>query len=122
MTMEEENIQRIERNKEIILKEIMIKNTNKPYFPGNLIYSIENDYNTFPYPRWFKGIPTDDNPIVSEREAGWVPKKNNKVFQKKPETKNPNLCFQTPCSTVYPCYAQDSSYISSNKACVNQYR
>jgi hypothetical protein len=121
--MEQENMQRVKRNKEIILQEIMNKNTHKPYFPGKLIYSVENDYDTFPYPRWFKGVPTEDRPIISEREAGWVPKKINKTIRpKKSEFKTPNLCFQTPCSTVYPCYAQDSSYISSNKACVNQYR
>ncbi len=29
------------------------------------------DYDTFPYPRWFRGVPESSQPIVAEREAGW---------------------------------------------------
>jgi hypothetical protein len=121
--MEQEKIamERRNKNKETILQEIMKKNTNTPYFADHLIYSVENDYDVFPYTRWFKGIPTNDNPRISEREAGWAPKKIVVPAKKKIDQK-PNLCFQSACSTVYPCYAQDSSYISLNKACINQYR
>ena len=80
--------------------------------------------NIFPYPRWFQGIPTDDRPVISEREAGWAPKKiiDKKRIKKKEELKLANLCFQGACSVVYPCYSQDSAYIGINKACVNEYR
>ena len=108
-------------NEKIIREEILKKNSSSPYFVENTIYSIQNDYDVFPYPRWFKGDVKSDKPKIAEREAGWTPK--NKFTPKIPreEVKKPNLCFQNPCSVVYPCYAPESNYISSNKVCITEH-
>jgi len=118
------SIQR-QKNIDSVKKEIFYKNNNEPYIVENSIYNVQNDMDVFPYPRWFQGVPTDDRPIISEREAGWTPKNisSYNIKEKKKEHLKPaNLCFQSACSVVYPCYAQDTSYIGINKACVNEYR
>ena len=117
----------IQRQKNIdsVKMEIFYKNNIEPYIVENSIYNVQNDMDVFPYPRWFQGVPTDDRPIVSEREAGWTPKNllyGKKIEKKKDRLKPANLCFQTACSVVYPCYAQDTAYIGINKACINEYR
>ena len=33
-----------------IRKEILKKNSDRPYFVDNTIYSVNNDYDVFPYP------------------------------------------------------------------------
>jgi hypothetical protein len=118
--------QMIQRQKNIdsVKMEIFHKNNNEPYIVENSIYNVQNDMDVFPYPRWFQGVPTDDRPIVSEREAGWTPKNiiSTKKIKKKENLKPANLCFQAACSVVYPCYVQDSAYIGINKACINEYR
>ena len=112
-------------NKNKIQHEIMLKNTYTPYIVDNTIYNVQNDMDIFPYPRWFTSVPTENNPTVAEREAGWKPKNTSFLKQqntKKQPLRNPNLCFQAPCSVVYPCYAQDNSYININRACINEYK
>lgn len=116
----------IQRQKNIdsVKMEIFYKNRNEPYIVEKSIYNVQNDMDIFPYPRWFQGVPTDDRPIVSEREAGWTPKNTllHKKEKKKEQLKPANLCFQAACSVVYPCYAQDTAYIGINRACINEYR
>ena len=106
-------------NNKYIRQEILKKNNayRKPYHVDNTIYVIQNDYDVFPYPRWFRGEVKSDKPIIAEREAGWVPKNTFKPKIPKEEVKAPTTCFQNPCSVVYPCYAPESNYISSNKVC-----
>ena len=123
-----DNSLEIQRRKNIdaINLEIFLKNTTSPYIVGNSIYNVNNDMNVFPYPRWFQSIPTSDKPIISEREAGWMYKskalmKTDDII-KKEKLKPANICFQNACSTIFPCYAQNGSYIESNKACISEYR
>ena len=103
-------------NYSIIRNEILKKNSDEPYFVKNTIYAINTDYDVFPYPRWYKSKYDD----IAEREAGWIPKKLNVQKPKKPKQqhKNSNMCFQTPCSVIYPCYNPDSeNYLMSNREC-----
>ncbi len=109
------------KNEKIIREQIVKKQLYEPSFVDNTIYSINNDYDVFPYTRWYKGIANSDKPHVAEREAGWIPKKIRK--QEKPKKPDEiNLCFQAPCSVVYPCYSQDNLYISINKGCVKDHQ
>lgn len=110
----------ISRNEKIVKEQIANKQQYKPSYVNNTIYSINNDYDVFPYTRWYKGIAEDDKPHVAEREAGWIPKKVIKNTKPK-KADEINLCFQAPCSVVYPCYSQDNLYISINKGCVKDY-
>jgi hypothetical protein len=106
-----------------IRKEILKKNSDRPYFVENTIYSVNNDYDVFPYPRWYRGKPGDQSAYIAEREAGWIPKNvihyNKKTDKVKNQIKNSSMCFQTACSVIYPCYAPDSgNYLLSNKECI----
>jgi CRISPR/Cas system CMR-associated protein Cmr1 (group 7 of RAMP superfamily) len=110
----------MDKNNSKIRKEILLKNSDKPYFVENTIYSITNDHNVFPYPRWYIGKAGDSSVHIAEREAGWCPK-NVTLTKKKVESqiKNSTMCFQTACSVIYPCYLQDSgNYLMSNKECM----
>lgn len=101
-----------------IRQEILRKNSSfNPYHVNHTIYSVNNDYDEFPYPRWFQAEVKSDKPVIAEREAGWVPKRTMKPKIPKEEIKPMNTCFQNACSIVYPCYAPESNYISSNKVC-----
>ena len=105
-------------NEKYIRQEILKKNLDEPYYVDNTIYMINNDHNVVPYPRWFRGKVKSEQPIVADREAGWIPRYTYKPQIPKEEVKKPNMCFQNPCSVVYPCYAPESNYISSNKVCI----
>jgi hypothetical protein len=109
---------REKKNIERIKKEIFLKNNNNPYFVNQTIYSIRNEYDQFPYAGWYKGEAELDKPKIADREAGWIPKRYKEPIKKQDATL-PETCFQSACSTVYPCYAQDNSYLYLNKACVN---
>lgn len=64
------------------------------------------DMDNFPYKRFFRGEYDKPYPIVMEREAGWRTT-NNKCYRKlEPcvQGQYPNNCFESPCSTVFPCY------------------
>lgn len=108
-----------ERNVKYIREEILKKNTSEPYYAGNTIYCVNTDFDTFPYPRWFQSEVKSDRARVAEREAGWAPRKSKPKMPKE-EEKKPNTCWQTPCSTVFPCYNPEGNYISSNKLCASQ--
>ena len=94
--------------------------------------NIITDYDVFPYPRYFRGVPTSSVPIVAEREAGWRPRHDDcyKVLQPPNEINYPNHCYEAACSTVYPCYPEyltkyaDKELLNVilNKACISQYR
>lgn len=107
---------REKNNKDFIQQQIELKNSSNPYHVNQSIYHVRNEYDVFPYPNWYKGEASIDVPIVSEREAGWIPKKIV-INEKKYVEPHPPPCFQSACSTVYPCYAQDNSYLYLNKAC-----
>ena len=95
---------------------------------------VLTDYDTFPYPRWFRGVYDSPVPIVAEREAGWRPRHDSCYKMEKPcsevASKYPNHCMQSACSTVYPCYPQQMSRyadkaaldVELNNACIVQYR
>jgi hypothetical protein len=109
---------REKKNIERIRKEIFLKNSNNPYYVNQTIYSIRNEYDQFPYPKWYKGVAESDKPIIADREAGWIPKRHKEIVKKEKDIPV-EMCFQSACSTIYPCYSQDNSYLYLNKACVN---
>lgn len=55
-----------------IQEQIKNKQKSTPYFATTKqAKSVITDYDTFPYPRYFRGNPNSSVPIVAEREAGW---------------------------------------------------
>lgn len=94
-------------NEEIVKQQIVDKlNYNKAYYGRkNFVRNIVTDMDSFPYTRYFRGSFSSDKPIIFGREAGWR-LLDNKCYTPvltymKPMY--PNHCFQTACSTVYPC-------------------
>jgi hypothetical protein len=121
-----------EDNIENIRQEIA-KKINGPYFASqHTVNKITTDMDHHPYSRWFRGVYYYPEPIVLEREAGWRTRNDNcyNVITPMPESKQPEHCFEVPCSTILPCYPKyltkyadkDSLDIMINNACINQYR
>ena len=123
------------QNIENVKKQILEKKSYRPMFATvqNTADTI-TDYDTFPYPRWFRGIPTSSTPVIAEREAGWRIRNDNcyKVLKPMVNDKNsyPNHCFEGSCSLVVPCYPEhlqnygdkEALNVTLNKACIVQYR
>jgi hypothetical protein len=105
----------------IVQKMIELKKSNKPFITANNYAStIINDYDNFPYTRWFRGVYNSERPIIAEREAGWRIRNDscyNYVNEKK-ESMNFSHCFEYPCSTVFPC--KNTKEVSQE--CLNFYR
>ncbi len=58
-----------------IREQIERKKQSTPYYATTKqAVSVITDYDTFPYPRYFRGIAEMSEPIVAEREAGWRPR------------------------------------------------
>jgi hypothetical protein len=105
------------KTKEVIRTEIMLKNNGNPYYVNSAIYNVQNDHDHFPYSKYFKSHPKKPFAIIDDRIAGWSPSNTYESNIKPDEIKKPNLCFQSPCSIVYPCYQQTNDYISTNRGC-----
>ena len=110
------------------------KKSYHPHFATiNNAAFVLTDYDTFPYPRWWRGVTGLSEPVVAEREAGWRRRHDNCYKLTKNYSENvqyPNNCFQSSCSTTYPCYPKYLQKISDKKEldimlnanCVTQYR
>ena len=117
-----------------VRQQIILKKGSKPYLSNiNNSTRVITDYDTFPYPRWYRGIPNSSQAIVAEREAGWRPRHDSCYKVLIPNDKNseyPNHCFEGSCSVTYPCYPENISKYANreelnvilNKTCIPQYR
>ena len=123
----------IDENIAAVKSQITAKQSNYTHF-GTLNEAEQTltDFDHFPYTRFYRGVYHSSDPVVIEREAGWRPQRNQCYT---PNCCNeipiyPNHCFETACSTTFPCYPPASSKYSShdalavqlNKACTVQYR
>ena len=120
-------------NVENIHRQIRAKNSSGPFFAtgGHVLQTI-TDHDTFPYPRFYRGIVGLSEPVIAEREAGWR-KINDSCYEvNSPPIPNnyPNNCFQSGASTVYPCYPEyitkyadkEAMDLILNKTRIVQYR
>ena len=116
-----------------VRKQILRKQSSTPYFSTEQNGAgVLTDFDSFPYQRFYRGVPESDKPIVLEREAGWRPRHDN--CYKLPPVNNPEVypdhCFEVACSTTYPCYPKylqkiadrDALNLVINKSCIQQYR
>ena len=120
-------------NVENIRAQIRAKNSSVPFFAtaGTAVQTL-TDHDTFPYPRYYRGIVGLSEPVIAEREAGWR-KRHGGCYEVNapPQSDNyPNHCFQSACSTVYPCYPEymtkyadkEAMDVILNRTCVVEYR
>jgi hypothetical protein len=120
-------------NVEAVRRMIEMKKGGKPFYANSeSVTGILTDMDSFPYTRFWRGVPYFPDPIAMEREGGWRMRRdkcyeiNVPVLNRPP----PNNCFETACSTVFPCYPKSVSRFSdqsailvmNNDACVLQYR
>jgi hypothetical protein len=116
-------------NEDIVRMAIMKKNSyDRPYYATNrTAKQVVTDFDDFPYNRWYRGVATNPNPVIIEREAGYRYVEKNCYIDKPEYTITyPKHCFEAPCSTVYPCTPeafkkftdQDAMNIMLNRACV----
>ena len=101
------NTQKVTSNTiNFVQAQITAKNSYNPYYArANMVSNATTDMDVFPYPRFYRGKPTDPNPNVMEREAGfrvryqagYTPQINLT------DPNKPNVCFQPACSTIFPC-------------------
>jgi len=112
---------------------IELKMRNDPFYGNSLsATSALTDMDHHPYSRFWRGSYLSSNPIVIEREAGWRPNNDRcyKLTRERSDPLYPKHCFETACSTVYPCYPEYMKKISDreamalqlNKTCVSHYR
>ena len=124
-----------EHNVNTVREQIAQKKLDRPY-RTTIVQAgdVLTDYDSFPYQRWWRGVPQSSTPVIAEREAGWRARHDN-CYEIQPPTEviqqpYPNHCFQTACSTVHPCYINyldkipDVDLLNTmlNKACIVQYR
>ena len=115
--------------------QIAKKKDSSPYYATlGQSSQVLTDYDTFPYPRYFRGIPQSSQPIVAEREAGWRIRHDECYRVDQDPTKEkwnyPNHCFESSCSVTFPCYPEylqkqaDRGQLNVilNKTCPTQYR
>jgi hypothetical protein len=93
-------------NIESIRKQIKSKQGYNPHYATiNNASSIVTDIDHFPYTRFYRGVPSSSNPNFFEREAGWRHQRDSCYSGPSCNQKStyPNHCFESACSTVYPC-------------------
>jgi hypothetical protein len=118
---------------EYIREQIGKKIGDCPYYAnGKTATHMITDMDHHPYSRWYRGVYYYPDPIIMEREAGWRPVRNECYSVNAPynKEKDPNHCFEAPCTTTFPCYPQyltkyadkDALDVMVNNACIIQYR
>ncbi len=118
------------RNRDALQYQIELYNKEAAFFPSReLVKSVVTDMDHFPYTRFYRGNPYSDTPVIMDKEAGFRRKLDcyTPVYVVD-EGPFPNVCFEGPCSTTYPCNPQylkkysDAEKINLmlNKACVSK--
>ena len=101
--------------------EIKKKKQSNPYFATTKqSKSVITDYDTFPYPRYFRGKAESSLPIVAEREAGWRPRHDDAYKSKIDLDLTPDCVMSSPSSNflnlykqeIYHCYDDNGNIIS----------
>jgi len=72
---------------------------------GEIAQSV-TEYDSFPYTRWWRGVPGDGTPVVHPRIAGWYPRQDSAYrinqYAVSEYDRRPHHCFQASCSQKLP--------------------
>ena len=96
----------VRSNVNVIRDQIEAKVNSEPFFASQNAASLTvTDIDTFPYPRFYRGVYQSSEPVIFEREAGWRQRHDlcyqpERIF----DIETPKYCWQVPCSTVFPCH------------------
>lgn len=122
-----------DNNIKFVREQILQKNNYcLPYYPRtNDVNRCITDMDNFPYNRYYRGQSNANYPIVYDRAAGWRPR-FDKEYSATPylvaKSEPTNHCFESPCSTVYPCFPEyakrygdlNALEIMLNRTCVDK--
>jgi hypothetical protein len=99
-----------------IKKQIENKKKSDPYFATTKqSKSVITDYDTFPYPRYFRGNPESSLPIIAEREAGWRPRHDD-AYQPNVELElTPDCVIGNPSSDYIKLYKEQTYHCYDDK-------
>ena len=109
----------VSKNVHSVREQIAYKVSSIPFLASNkAVNGSITDQDTFPYPRYFRGMYQSDRPVVFEREAGWRPRNDNCYCPNRPCIPDPvQFCWQVPCSTTFPC-VRPPPVAAAQTACV----
>ncbi len=113
----------VRSNVNIIRDQIEAKVSSQPFFASqNAVNLTVTDMDTFPYPRFYRGIYQTTKPVILEREAGWR-QRHDMCYQpiRNDPLEIPRYCWQVPCSTVFPCHkaiTPEAQIVSQEYYCV----
>lgn len=98
-----------------IQEQIKNKKNHNPHFATTKqAKSVITDYDTFPYPRYFRGKPGSTLPIVAEREAGWRPRHDD-AYKTKVELKlTPDCVMGSPSTNLLKIYKEELYHCYDN--------
>lgn len=74
------------------------------YATAQDVARVVTDMDHFPYTRFYRGQYDSDQPVVMDRQAGYR-FVNQPCYRTQTEynVPYPNYCFESACSTIYPC-------------------
>lgn len=111
-----------ENNISNVRRQIELKKNYRPFMStfGDIQGTV-TDYDVFPYDRYYRGIPGYSDPVVAERETGFRRREqgcyNLNVPKCATESLYPHHCYESACSTVFPCFSRDSN-LSIKQGCI----
>lgn len=122
-----------DNNVSSVRDQIHLKQGCQPFFGTSTeAKKVVTDMDHFPYSRFFRGVYYSSDPVVFERESGWRAERDPCYGSAgcRRQDPYPNHCFESACSTVYPCYPQyltkyadrDALNVQLNRSCIVQYR
>lgn len=106
------------KNVNIVREQISQKIGRQPFLPsGQAVNLSVTDQDTFPYPRYYRGVYGMSEPVIYEREAGWR-QRHDECYEptRVSNMSVPQYCWQNACSTVLPC--KKNNFAAQQTDCV----
>jgi hypothetical protein len=128
--LDETAVQNIKNVRKMIDRKVGILGQQNFYVKENEIKGVFSDVDQMPYTRLYRGDPFTNEAVTWSGDSGFKPRMNGfyKPLVEGPMSNSDPLCFQTPCSTVYPCYPQylqkgqdKASELLQDRYCVKRY-
>lgn len=122
-----------EHSIEHVRRMINAKTSSEPFFANNMsIVNSVTDMDHHPYSRYFRGVYYFPEPVIFEREAGWRNTTNSCYTVNGPKIREPKPkhCWETACSTTFPCHPdyiakysdQSALDVMLENSCISRYR
>lgn len=121
--------QNIENVRSMIQRKVSLIGKQNFYVQEKEMKGVVSDVDHLPYTRFYRGNPFTNEAIQWDGDSGHRPRMNSfytpNIVQS--EDLPESLCYQSPCSTVHPCYPEyldkrDPSYqFLQDRYCVRRF-